>query len=503
MRKIALLLIILGVSQIALAQVDVLEVEEVKDAIYEEAENYFDDEEYEKAVEILKTALTENENNASYHVLIGGAYSLLDKKDEAKEHIERAITLNPDDMEVYLSRFFLTDDFEEQMDGLKQAIKKFPREPAFYALAFTFYKANAISEGSIGNTDIAIKYLEEYRSLAENYFKVIESQSEPLSEEIQLLNSMTKESLETMGAWVARLKKDGEQFKALNEANRLRDKGELEEAIKHYDMAINISDAFDHWIYNHQGHVYKQLGNFDQALLVFSKAIEITPQDASLYRHRAQVHLAKGNEQKAFEDFQAAIDLDPKDGRAYIYRGLVYKSLGQFDKAILDFSKAIEINDEYAYAAYGNRSEVYRRLDKFEESKVDINKAFELKPEAVDYLMNVGLIYLDQGKFEEAIAEFNKRINDDLHFASAYVGRYFALKAKGDISQAQDDLEKVRELDIGQAEYIVEIAKLFEKANMIHKSLKYMNYAIEINPELEVKYEDYIDVLKSKLADSK
>ncbi len=503
MKKVVTLLLILCFSQMVYTEVSISNVEVVKDATYEEALRYIEEEEYEKAVEILKEAIVDDEDNASYHSSIGWAYHSLEKTNKAKEHYEKAIELDTEDYIVYFYLSIMSSNFEERVGWLKRAAKRFPRQPVFFESLFIYYEAEAIAESYKGNTEVAIKLLQEYRSVVDHYFKTIESQSEPLSDAVQVINSGIRERVDQSLGLEEMFKKDAEQYKALGEANRLRNTGELQDAIKHYDSALGISDAVDHFVYNNRGKIYQQLGNLDQALADFNSAIEISPKDSVFIRHRAQVYLAKGDEEKAFEGFQSVIDLDPESGKGYVVRGWAYETLGQFDKAILDYSKAIEINDKHVYNAYSNRSRAYRRIDRLEESMVDIKKAIELNPGASVYFTDVGFIYLDQGKFEEAIEAFNKTNLDFHKFANSYFGRYLALKAKGHIEQANDDLKKVRELDIGLAENTVITAKQFEKANRIRQALQYMNYAFEINPELEVKYKDFVDVLKSKLVDSK
>jgi Flp pilus assembly protein TadD len=101
-------------------------------------------------------------------------------------------------------------------------------------------------------------------------------------------------------------------------------------------------------------------GNYDQAILYFTKVIEEAPNSSEAYSNRAVSYAEKGNTDQAISDFNRAIDLDPKNAHAYKYRGLTYyymikigtwggeeilfpDSLGNLDKAIRDFETVLRL----------------------------------------------------------------------------------------------------------------------------------------------------------------
>jgi tetratricopeptide (TPR) repeat protein len=109
-----------------------------------------------------------------------------------------------------------------------------------------------------------------------------------------------------------------------------------------------------------QGIINYKNGNYDQAILYFTKVIEEVPDSSEAYGNRAVSYAEKGNTDQAIADFNRAIDLDPKNAHAYKYRGLTYyymikigtwggkefllpDSMENLDNAIQDFEMALRL----------------------------------------------------------------------------------------------------------------------------------------------------------------
>src|SRR5262249_37692238 len=99
-----------------------------------------------------------------------------------------------------------------------------------------------------------------------------------------------------------------------------------------------------------QGKNLSDSGEFEAAWAVYSKAIELRPDDADTYYNRGVACYYKGDHDRAIADFSKAIELKPDYAGAYYNRGVVYNDKGNTDRAIDDFNKAIELSPNYAQA---------------------------------------------------------------------------------------------------------------------------------------------------------
>ena len=75
--------------------------------------------------------------------------------------------------------------------------------------------------------------------------------------------------------------------------------------------------AIDSGKYMNIGEALAKKGEYDKALLVFNKAIEINPKCAQAYFGRGNVFFAKGLLNKAIIDYNKSISLDPSYGGCY------------------------------------------------------------------------------------------------------------------------------------------------------------------------------------------
>ena len=130
-------------------------------------------------------------------------------------------------------------------------------------------------------------------------------------------------------------------------------------------------------VHNNRGFAYCQIGQYDQAILDFSKAIEINPQLAHAYNNRGAAYLYKAQYDQAILDLSKAIEINPRLAHAYNNRGWAYIKKWQYDQAISDFNKTIEIDPRFA-EAYFYRAIVYFLAEEYDKSLLDVIKAQQL-----------------------------------------------------------------------------------------------------------------------------
>jgi len=177
------------------------------------------------------------------------------------------------------------------------------------------------------------------------------------------------------------------------------DTGNYDQAILYFTQAIQINPYFVD-AYNYRGDVYFYSGKYDQAIADYTEAIRLDPKNVFAYYSRGGAYYYKGDYNKAITDCTQAIRLDPNEIEAYRWRAKVYYSKKDYNKAIADYTQAIRLdpNDSYAYAGRGDayfRKKDYNKAiaDYTEEIRLDPNSdsaayAYNLRGNAYTWIKN-------------------------------------------------------------------------------------------------------------------
>uniref|UniRef100_A0A673GBQ6 Small glutamine-rich tetratricopeptide repeat-containing protein alpha n=1 Tax=Sinocyclocheilus rhinocerous TaxID=307959 RepID=A0A673GBQ6_9TELE len=98
------------------------------------------------------------------------------------------------------------------------------------------------------------------------------------------------------------------------------------------------------------GNDQMKVENFGAAVVFYSKAIQLNPQNAVYYCNRAAAYSKLGNYAGAVQDCEQAIGIDPNYSKAYGRMGLALASLNKYSEAVSYYKKALELdpdNDTY------------------------------------------------------------------------------------------------------------------------------------------------------------
>lgn len=69
-----------------------------------------------------------------------------------------------------------------------------------------------------------------------------------------------------------------------------------------------------------------------------------------MYNNLGYVYKLKGNYQKALDILNKAIEMNPGYGESYRSRGEVYAEMGEYEKAVADITEFLKINPNIASA---------------------------------------------------------------------------------------------------------------------------------------------------------
>ena len=170
----------------------------------------------------------------------------------------------------------------------------------------------------------------------------------------------------------------------------------------------------------------------DRAIEHFTAQIKQTPTSRA-YFERGAARVSLGEYEPAVVDFSKSIELDSANLPAINDRGTTYRRLGQPEKAKADFDTVIERGVRHS-AAFTNRGLTWLDLGNTEQAMVDLHVALGLDPRFAPAWEASGAVREAMGHTAKAIDNYRIAVELDPAFALAWNNRAWLLGTAADPS---------------------------------------------------------------------
>jgi tetratricopeptide (TPR) repeat protein len=272
----------------------------------------------------------------------------------------------------------------------------------------------------------------------------------------------------------------------------LKQAGIFNDAIMAFSRVIEIDSAYP-GIFPVRAKSYDTLKQYSNAIVDYGIAIRRNPNDEQSYFNRGIDHrmLGAGYEKQAEFDFTRVISINPKNTAALFHRGMSYFSLGRHVSAVADFTAAIANGLNSADVFYYRGCSLASQK-KNTEAMEDFSRAIDLKIDYTDAYYNRGYSAGALGKWDQAITDLTQTITLNPQYAKAYFNRGWAYKALKKNDEATADLSRYLEL-AGNADGM---------ENKVKQMLSELKYDFDIGrPSPEKVIQDQLEREKRKKKD--
>jgi len=426
---------------------------------------------FDKALELLRTALQEFPNSGQLWAMQGAAYAGESKPKEALASFHKSLQISPDYLPALQGAAQIEYDagspaaipliqhvlrlrpgdrtghgmlavLEYQQGNCAAAVPHFERAGSLFDSRVTGLHAYGICLVRLRQLDRAITVFQQAVTLQPE-----DPQERRLLASIQLMAHRPQDALTTLGPLL----------QANPDAETL-------------DMASAA---------------YEDTGGSDQAVSALRQAILLDPRNLNLYLDFAHICYDHNSYQVGVDVVSDGIGQLPEAAPLYLARGILYAQLAQFDEAESDFDKAQELDPRQALssAAQGiaamQANDIQRALQtvearlvqkpndalllylqadfllqegaapgtpEFRLAMASAKKAVSLQPGLADARAVLGKIYLQSGQYQEAIEQCRKALNIDPKDQTALYHLIQALRKTGDREQIPELLKRLAQL---------------------------------------------------------
>ncbi len=172
-------------------------------------------------------------------------------------------------------------------------------------------------------------------------------------------------------------------------------------------------------IHNNLAVAYKNLGDYQSALIELEKAFTLNPDSADSYNNLGILFEIFGMKRNAKDVFKAAIQTNPNHSTAYYNLGAYHSRLKSFSQAIEYFDLAKELNplDAKIFSGLGF---AYKETENYEKSIINYEKSATLDPSNALTRYALGELYDITKKYVEAIDMYHMAINLNPRLVDGY-----------------------------------------------------------------------------------
>jgi protein O-mannosyl-transferase len=227
----------------------------------------------------------------------------------------------------------------------------------------------------------------------------------------------------------------------------------------------------------------RYLACWKDTVSLFTHMAKVTPNAISPPYNLGAALAERGNIKEAIECFKKVLEIKPNDTDAHLALGNALADQGRYDEALSHYNKVLRLKPDNM-DAYRHIAVILVDQGRFNEAVTLLRKGLEYYTPQHSFMLHLGLgtIYMQQGKFDEAIPEL--QIAARLRPASTtYNNLGVALFAKGRIDEAIECHKKAIRLDPKNAEAHYNLGNILLSQDKFGEAIGEYEKALSINPK--------------------
>lgn len=203
----------------------------------------------------------------------------------------------------------------------------------------------------------------------------------------------------------------------------------------------------------------KEAGQFNAAIEHYNKALSLSPDNAEIYKQLAETQAANGQLEVAVESCLQALKIRPDFATAYLTLGNIQHRQNQLEAATEAYTQALQIQPNFAEAR-ANLGSVLYKLGRLPEATRHYYKAVEINPNLASVYLMLGNVLLQQDEGQAALDSYQKALSLEPNNARIHFKLGMALENLEKFSEAEACYQKALQLQPSNREVAEKLATL-------------------------------------------
>jgi tetratricopeptide (TPR) repeat protein len=415
---------------------------------------------FPQAIDVLKDAIAKNPNGSEPYLQLAFIYAkYLKKTDQAVDYANRAIVLDPRNIEAYQRLYEIELDAGEEkkaLQSLDRAAKVRSDDPIFWTKLGKLYASIVFRPGSESKPDEIARVNEIFKRAAERagedsatlkdvadyyassqqikeaiplYLRVLELQPDDVNareklatgfvltnqraKAVEMLEQIIKQHPEKYQPYDLLAEVLDDEARSLQRANQIEQaKAEFAKAAANYEQSLLINPT--------RAGTYMRLAELllgpvkdaGRAVKLLTEARSRFADAPEIIYYLALAQREAKHAQQAVATFEEALhqaeleDNEIVNARFYFNYGATAEQAGLYEKAADLFRKSIALDPANAAEAYNYLGYMWAEHNlHLDEADDMIKHALKIEPNNGAYLDSLGWLEFRQGKFEQALAD--------------------------------------------------------------------------------------------------
>ncbi len=411
---------------------------------------------YNDSVTLARAALNDMPEDMELVMLLGQAYSNLNRPEEAIDMFERLAADDPGDMRVRLQLAVLYSSVRKYDRSIK-LLDPMMEDYAEAALsALTYIGSIALIAGDLDDAEViflkAQKYAKDNEGILVNLASVNikkgkTKNAEKYYKKTLKINPANALALEGLAQLYLKQRKDKKALVVLNtlvghfpkDIDAMKRRALLMMNLQMHEEAVVAlrevvsADPVDTPFRYYLGIAYEESRKYDEAIAEYQKLIAVEPQNTKPYLSLGYLYIQLDLYEEAVDIYHSLMEVAPPIAEYYVYLSRALILMQDKSGAMTTLKEGLELfpdNDDLHF----NIAVLYEEDDNFDEMVRHLSRAIEVNPEHADAMNFLGYSYAERGvKLDEALALVTESLNlkpgngyitDSLGWVYYKLGRY-------------------------------------------------------------------------------
>ena len=232
-----------------------------------------------------------------------------------------------------------------------------------------------------------------------------------------------------------------EHVKLIKTGEDLIRQGQYQKALVLFEKAKEMRESAR--VHVHIGEAHEMIGDAGKAQAAYASAIQQNPQFLKAHVKSADLYLKEGNEDAALASLQKAVEISPGNSDRHIAMGKIYINKGDTAKAAASFGTAVKSESSKA----SEIAEELLKMGKPELAEQYFRDSLEKSADTIHTYNRLGISLRRQGKWKEAILEYEIAIKIDPKDEGLYFNMAKAYLEGGQLKYAERNFQKALDLN--------------------------------------------------------